>query len=172
MGSLLGGLLGGGQSQQAAPATGQGGLDLGSLLGGLMGGGGGGLLGATSSAQSNPLNAAIVQGVAKKLGLPPIIAQMVVSFVLSKLAGGQRSTGASLNFEEVAGMLQSQGSVDQRYVESSGLVEELAQQTGLDQETASRSLTVVINMMGGAQAPEPTRKPTTKKQVVRATRQE
>jgi hypothetical protein len=138
LGSLLGGLLGGGQSQQATSSS----SGLGGLLGGVAGGG-----------QSNSALTGIVQGLAQQLGLPAPIAHIVAAFVLSKLMGS--GSGRSLNVEELSGLLNSQGSVDTNYVQSTGLVEELSQQSGLDPETASRSLTAVLNMMGGAQAGAP-----------------
>jgi hypothetical protein len=134
MGSLLGGLLGGGSG--GASNTSSGGLDIGSLLGGLLGGG---QSSAAASTSSNSPLAPIIDALAKKLGISPQIASVVVSLVLSKMAAGQTgSRGVGINLDELAGNMGA----------STGMVEELVQQTGLDHETASRSLTTALNMMG------------------------
>jgi hypothetical protein len=169
LGGLLQGVMGAGQA--SAHGGGQGGLDLGSLLQGLMGGG--------SAGAGSPL-ASMASTVGQQLGLPPSIAQMVIGFVMSKLLGGQQgrsgmvdvlgqagSPSTGFNVNELADLLSSGGTVDHNYVQSTGLVEELSQQTGLDPATASRSLTHVLNLLGGAQpaatvsatkAAKPTRK--------------
>jgi hypothetical protein len=136
------------------PSAEQGGLDLGGLLQGFLGGGGqsqagagglGGLeslLGGGQAGASSPLSP-IVQSLAQKFGLPPAVAQIVVTFVLGKLMSGQQQ-GKGMDLGALLG-----GGVDRGQMESSGLAQELSQQTGLDIETSSKSLTAVFDMLGG-----------------------
>ncbi len=175
MGDLLEGILGGGGSQGAG--------GMGDLLEGILGGGGsqgaggmGGLLeailGGGGGLGSNSFLAPIIEGLAEKLGLPPAIAQMVVSFVLDKLLSGglgglapsptAPSGGRGLQPAQPQGydldhLLDAMGSgqqVDSAYLRSSGMADELAQQTGLDPHVAERSLQEVFDMLGGQVATE------------------
>jgi hypothetical protein len=137
--ALLGGLLGGSQ---------QGGGDLGGLLGTMLGSGGAG----------GPL-APMIDGIAKKLGLPAETVQQVVNFVLGKLLSGRMRTDSGqasrqagqeeLELEQMLAQVSRGGEVDAGYLASTGLTEELAQQTGLDQEMAERSLQEVLGALGG-----------------------
>jgi hypothetical protein len=177
LGGLLEGILGGGQSRSAtAPSSG----GLGDLLGGILGGGQGrsatapssggledilgGILGG-SSVGGNSFLGPIISGLAEKLGLPPAIAQMVVSFVLSKLLSGTLQQGAvaqaggavkakpvSAQGYDLDHLLESMSSgqdVDSGFLQSSGMAKELAQQTGLDKDKAERSLQEAFRMLGG-----------------------
>jgi hypothetical protein len=164
---LLGGLLGGGTSG--------GGADLAEMLGGesseqgnsmaavsgdLFGGGGAGM-------GSNDLLAPIVNGISEKLGLPSDIVRMIVAFVIGKLLSGQSGAGAAsssisgqplyadsaqpggLDLGGLLNQLASGRGIDADYLQSTGMNEELAQQTGLDPDTATRSLQEVFNLLGG-----------------------
>ncbi len=162
LGTLLGGLAGG-TGQQAAPAAPaqaqQPAGGLGGLLGSLLGGGGG----------ASPLGP-IVQTLAQKLGLPPAVAQAVVLFVLSKLLpaliGGAtpqaqaapqpakpaptQPQAGGLDLGDLLGRMLS-GSprrLSANYLQSTGLHAELAQQAGLDEETALKSLQEVLLGLG------------------------
>jgi hypothetical protein len=166
IGDILGGLLGGG-------ATGAGGSSvLGGILGGILGGATG-----TSKSQAGTSGAAailgpIVQGLAQKLGLPPAIAQAVVAFALSKLLptmlGGltQPAKSAAAPIRPTApAPAQSQGfnlddlldrvtsgspqRLSASYIQNTGLASELAQKTGLDDNTAAESLQQVFLALGG-----------------------
>ncbi|GAB4411013.1 MAG: hypothetical protein Kow00123_24720 [Anaerolineales bacterium] len=175
LGTLLGGLAGG-TGQQAAPAAPaqaqQPAGGLGGLLGSLLGGGG-----------TSPLGS-IVQTLAQKLGLPPAVAQAVVLFVLSKLLpaliGGAtpqaqaapqpakpaptQPQAGGLDLGDLLGRMLS-GSprrLSANYLQSTGLHAELAQQAGLDEETALKSLQEVLLGLGSTlaaataqSAPEP-----------------
>lgn len=166
LGSLLGGLGGAGTGAQPAPAAPaqaqQPAGGLGDLLGSLLGGGG-----------ASPLGS-IVQTLAQKLGLPPAIAQVVVLFVLSKLlpaliggaapqaqpapqparpAPAQPQAGG-LDLGDLLGRMLS-GSprrLNATYLRSTGLHAELAQQAGLDPETALKSLQEVLLDLGSTLA--------------------
>lgn len=165
LGTLLGGLMGAGAgAQPAAPAPAQGAQapqaagGIGGLLGGLLGGG--------SASPLGPL----VQTLAQKLGLPPAIAQAVVLFVISKLLpaliGGAAPQGQAapqpakpapaqpqaggLDLGDLLGRMLS-GSprrLSANYLQSTGLHAELAQQVGMDEETALKSLQEVFLGLG------------------------
>ncbi len=141
MSALLGGLLGGGMPQGGAPmqgAPGMGGGDaMSALLGGLLGGGMPGGMPNASAMGNNSFLAPIVDAIAAKIGIPPQIAQLVVSFVLGQLMGGQRDP-------QLAQMLGGRGTVSQKYLRDSGMVRQLAEQTGLDNKTATKSLQQVM----------------------------
>jgi hypothetical protein len=192
LGSLLGGLMGGGGAQGAQQGAGdlgglmggggaqgaQGGDVLGSLLGGLLGGGvQGGQQTPTASAgiSSHPFLAPIVNGLAKKLGLPPAIAEVVVSFALTQLlnslmnrastggatgmqsfAGSQRAgeVAGDLQMEDISQRFQSGLAIDTQYLRSAGLSQQLADQTGLDQKTAAASLEQAFQLLGSAPGSE------------------
>lgn len=166
LGSLLEAILGSGMAQ---PSAGQGvGAQAGAgglmdILGAVLGGGGGatGLEG---------LFGPMIAELAQKLGLPPQIAQMVITFVLSKLLAGQQGAGptpapatspsagtrrssksagpAGLDLDSLLERMNSPEGLDARFLKSTGMVDELAQQTGLDPQTATRSLQEVFGMLG------------------------
>ncbi len=158
LGSLLGGMLGGGgmPAQGGMPKPSQqmpagGGDPIGSLLGGLLGVNMGG---GTSAIASNPIAnafvAPIANALAKKTGIPQGIAQVVVVFALTKLlssATGQASQGR-FDPSDLVSKLATDGTVTAKYLKDSGLVGELAQQSGLDQKTASKSLQQTFAALG------------------------
>lgn len=135
----LAALLGGGAPTQQASTGGMGGLSS--------------LLGAVAGAQSNassPL-APILGALVQKLGLPPAIANIVVSFVLSKLFSGQRGMSADkLGYDrpDLLNRMISTKGVNQTYMRSTGMVRELSQISGMDMATSARSLSTVMNMLG------------------------
>jgi hypothetical protein len=192
-GGVLGGLLGGGGAQSTQQGAGdlgslmggggaqgaQGGDVLGSLLGGLLGGGAsqGGQQTAAAPAgiSSHPYLAPIVDGLAQKLGLPPAIAEVVVSFALTQLfnslmnrastggaprmstaAGSQRAveSAGGLQMEDIAQRFQSGQAIDAKYLHSTGMPQQLAEQTGLDLRTATGSLQHVFDMLASATGPD------------------
>ncbi len=143
LGSLLGMLGGGGQQGGGQP-------DLGSLLG-MLGGGGqqGGGMGGPFDALAGPL--------AEKLGLPPQIASAVLMFLANALLAGKAGSrsGAANNDDlgDLLGMLNS-GRMNNQALQSNQLVQGLSKETGLDQETAARSIGAVVDMLGGQQGIE------------------
>jgi len=157
LGSLLGMLGGGGQEQ------GGGQPDLGSLLGMLGGGGGqggdplsgllGGLLGGGQQG-GGPFDA-LAEPLAKKLGISPQIASAVVMFLANALLAGKAGnrSGGAADLNQVLGMVDG-GQVDSKALRSNQLVQDLSQQTGLDQQTAARSIGAVVDMLGGQQGLE------------------
>ncbi len=167
LGSLLGGMAAGGGQQ------GGGQMDLGGLLGGLMGGGGsaqggdplagllGGLMGggSGSSGMGGPFDA-LAGPLAEKLGISPQIASMVIMFLANALLGGKAGSrsgavdsNAAADLSDVVTMLNS-GQADSRALQGNQLVQDLSQETGLDQETAARSIGALADMLGGQQGLE------------------
>ena len=165
----LAGMSGGGSSQQGDSMTALAGLlgggsqqedSMGAISGGLLGGSGAGT-------GSNDLLAPIVNGISEKLGLPSDIVRMILAFVIGKLLSGQSGTGAAsasisgqpphadsaqsggLDLGSLLNQLGSGRGIDADYLQSTGMTEELAQQTGLDPDTATRSLQEVFNLLGG-----------------------
>ena len=165
---LLGGILGGGQGAD--------GFGLDDILGGILGGGG-------ANITANPFLAPIVQGLADKLGLSPAIAQTVVGFAISKLlpallgAAGAQASGApprrttkrrrgktpapadSLDLDHLLEQMGSGEALQPAYLRSTGMVEELTQQTGLEEDVALQSLQQVFGLfgaqMGRSEPPQP-----------------
>jgi hypothetical protein len=129
---LLGGLLGAGSDQGAG--------DAGDLLGSLMGGAG------ADIGAGSPL-APMIQGIAEKVGLPPQMAQLIVTFLLGKLLSA--GAGGGLDLNDLLGRMGSGQGLDADYVQATGLAEELSQQTGLDSDTATRGLQEALNLLGG-----------------------
>ncbi len=151
---ILGAIMGGGAAQGASQGAQGGGLM--DILGAILGGTG---AGATGGAGLSP----IAEGIAAKLGLPPAIAQMIVAFVIGKLLGGTtggaggalaptpgaaprpsgRSTGPAQPAQgfDLDSLLETMG-------QDENMAAELAQQTGLDAQTAQRGLQEVLGMLG------------------------
>lgn len=159
LGSLLG-MLGGGQQAGGQP-------DLGSLLGMLGGGqsaqGGdplGGLLGGGSSSgavSGGPFDS-LVGPIAEKLGLPPQVVGMVVTFLANALLAGKAGSrsgadSSAADLDQVLAMVDS-GQMDSRALHGNQLVQDLSQQTGLDEQTAARSIGAVVDALGGQQGLE------------------
>lgn len=141
---LLGGLSGGGGQQAGSPqaAGGMGGL-LAALLGGGTGAGFGSLLDPVADA------------LADKMGIPRDRARAVVAFALSKLIpallGGSAASpsgGRSQDMDALVAQMNSERGIDASYLRTSGMAEELAEQTGLDSETAEQSLEEAFSLLG------------------------
>jgi len=124
-------------------------------------------MGAVGGAGMDSFLGTIISALAQKIGLPPQLAQIVVSFVLKKLlsgaAGASQSGGYSgggllpsassgdegLNLD---GLLEQMGrgqTVDARALQSTGMAEELSRETGLSPDVAAASLEEVLNMLSG-----------------------
>jgi hypothetical protein len=189
LGGLLESILGGGaqpsEPTPTQPSQGGEGLaglgGLGDLLKGILGGAMGG--GSTSEAGLGSALAPLVNTLAEKLGLPPQIAQMVVTFVLGKLLSGfagqqgggmipapqavprgyqapQPQQTQGLNLDDLLQRMGSPRGVEASYIQATGMAEELAGYTGLDPAMATQSLVQAFNLMGGqmgAQGQQPER---------------
>ncbi len=149
LGSLLGSMLGSGMSPQQMPAA--GGDQISSMLGGLLGvdpSGGAGVI--ANNPIANGFVAPIVEALARKTGIAPGIAQVVVVFAINALLSGVAQQGArqGFNSNELVEKLSSGEPVTQKYLKDSGLLADLTQQTGLSQKTASQSLQQVFQALG------------------------
>jgi len=144
MSVLLSGLLGGGTAQggalmQGAPEAGADPMSM--LLGSLLGGGAQGAVPGGGALGNNAFLAPIVDAIAAKIGIKPEIAQVIVSFALTQLMSQQRDP-------QLAQVLGGKGAVSQKYLRDSGLASQLAQQAGLDNKTAMKSLQQVFQALG------------------------
>lgn len=138
--SLLGGLLGGSLPQATAPTQdAAGGEPMNALLGGLLGGGIPGDAN-TNVLGNNSFLAPIIQTIVAKFGIPPQIAETIISFALTQLLSGQGG--------QLAQLLGAKGTVSQKYLRDSGLANQLAEQTGMDSKTAAKSLQQVLDAFG------------------------
>lgn len=152
---LIGGVLGGNQSAPQGSGT------LMDILGMVLGGQGG--RGRSQAAATNP----IANLLAEKLGIPPFIAQMVVSYFMAKLLSGQmggasdsgfqsgRGAGGGLDLDHLLGDVDDDQALANNLI-NSGMPQELAQHAGIDQETAMRSLQEMLKIVAGeTRTPKP-----------------
>ena len=149
---LIGGLIGGGGGQQGS------GGGIADLIGSIMGGGAG-----MNAQRISPM----AQLLADKTGLSPVVAQAVVAFFIAKMMEfvTQRFTGAQPALPETApqgAAPQPSGTLDldhllsnmhdeeavNQHLSNSGMAQELASTTGLDEETATQSLQTLVMLMG------------------------
>ncbi len=157
LGDILGGILGAGGATTPQPSTGTGGL--GGILGAILGSGGSGVA-------SNSFLAPIANALAERLNLSPAIAQMVVSYVVSKFLPSlmgrasaqatpqatraqQKTAQQGLDLDYLLDRMGQGQAPAASYMRSSGMAKELAEQTGLDSKTAARSLQEVFGILGG-----------------------
>jgi len=175
LGSLLGGgqPQAGGSSPQSDPLAGM----LGSLLGGESGGAsqtvgggqqpglggmmsllemftGGGQSGISQSmAGANPMMGLLqplVEPLAKKLKISPELAMIAVAFVLQKMLAHHPTSGrdsTQFNIDDMFSQL-SAGKLDPNMIKNSGMAEELARVTGMDNAAASKTLNAAFTMVG------------------------
>lgn len=155
----IGGLLGG---QQGAGGAGTGALlgGLQQILGGTPGtgqqlptGGSGMSIGAGNPALL--LLQPVIQKVAAKLGISPQMATAVASIALHYLVQSSPNTpGASpLNLGSVMQALTSGKKVSPTALQQSGMVGDVMQATGLNQQQALKSIHTTFGIMGSQLAP-------------------
>lgn len=148
--AMLGGLMGGGGQGSGA----QGGDDLMGMLGGLMGGGqgsgaqdGGDLMGMLGG-----LLGGSQQGSSVSAGGPNILAALL-PLVLGMLTGGKRSGGVDIDrrtsneLEGMFGAAQS-GGLDMTQLRSSGVVRNVAAQTGASEDEVADTLAQLMQTLG------------------------
>ncbi len=155
---ILGAIMGGGAQQQQQQSG--GGLE--DILGAIMGGGAqqqqqqssGGLmdiisaiLGGSGNAQQSA--SPIIEGVSGKTGLSSVIVQMILSFVMSKLLGSMSGgvPSQSGSAQRSGGGLDLDGLLEQMGQDKS-VAKELAEQTGLDSQTAKKGLDEILGALG------------------------
>jgi hypothetical protein len=152
---MLGGLLGGGQQSSSAGGVGQllGGLQ--QIIGGTPGTGqqlplGGGNMSMGAGDPIMGLLQPVVNQLAAKAGISPQIATVIASIALHYLLQSHPSTpGASpLDLGSVMQTLGSGGRLDPNTLQSSGIVNDVMQATGMDQKQAVKSLNTTFNVLG------------------------
>jgi len=128
------------------------------LLGGLLGG-----MGGSSPSQANPLIAPIANMLAEKLNISPAIASTIVNFALTALlARGKRQPGAGRSGQAEAAF-DLDDIVNGDFAFSSGMAQQLAQQTGLPEQEAARSLQEAMVLLN-EQAAAPGQMPSSQQQ--------
>lgn len=140
---ILGAALGINNNKPSSPLPG--------ILGGLLGGGnnlGGGMgemLGMITGG-SNPLQAGLTSLVSQKLGVPPIVASLIVTFIMSKLMGSGSGANAQpgLSLESLIGGAKN----DRNYFHNNGMAAGLANQLGMDNNNAANTLNTVMGLIG------------------------
>jgi hypothetical protein len=124
---------------------------IGSILGGLLGVD---MSGGAGAIANNPLTnvfvAPIADALARKTGMAPGIARVVVVFALTTLMSAMTHQGSrkGFNANDLVERRSTDGTVSQKYLKDSGLVSQLAQQSGLDQKTAAASLQQAFAALG------------------------
>ncbi len=169
---ILGAIMGGGSQ----PPQSSGGID--DILGAIMGGGqqqsqqsSGGIediisaiLGGGGSAQQSA--SPIIEGVSGKTGLSQMIVQMILSFVMSKLLGGLSGSASGMSGygqeQQPSGGLNLDSLLEQMG-QDENVAQELAEQTGLDSQTAKVGLEEILGALG-AQRQAASRQPQPSKQ--------
>ncbi|MBU6358855.1 MAG: hypothetical protein KGS46_02405 [Chloroflexi bacterium] len=145
LGSLVGGALQSGSSGIGAQGGG-----LTDLIGMMMGAGQMGSLGVIAGTPFAP----IINALAQKLGVNPIIATIVVGYLLNKLftSQAQPQHAVQQSASGLDSLLDRFGTgkpVDRHYIQHSGIAEELAETAGLNPNQATDALQTLIGMLGG-----------------------
>ena len=173
MTSLVGSLLGGGQSQVGINLSdGVDAGDVAGLVGSLLGAqqaqntpsqpqtqGLGGMMGALEGIMgggqqaNDPIMAMLqpfIEPLAKKVNISPEIAMVIVSFVAHKLLAHHPTSGRDSNTFDLDEMLGQMGAgqVDSSLLHNSGMVKEISKRTGLDEATAEKSLNAAFTLVG------------------------
>jgi hypothetical protein len=178
LGGLLEGILGGGRSSAPIPSPQQG-DPLGGLLEGILGGGSsstpapssggimdilGSVLGGGSKA-NNP----IANLLAEKLGISPVIANMIVSYFMAKLMSGkvghmipsggtgggisarpvQTQQDDGLDLDDLFDIMDEDESAVRTHLSNSSMPKELAKYADIDENTATKGLEELVKIIGG-----------------------
>ena len=172
-GEILKGVLGGGggqQRQQQAPQNLGGIAD---ILGGVLGGG------RSGASTGNPIADMAANALAKKLGISPQIAGMVVSFAMAALMGkkmqadrGMAPAGSGRNQTQQGGVfggLDLDDLLDGDFAYDSGLAAQLAEKTGQSEDESAYQLQEAVTMLTGLdQKKSRSKKKTTPKPAAKA----
>ena len=112
------------------------------ILGALTGGSGALQPGSLAS---NSFLSPIVDDVARKHGIDPQIAETVVGFALTQLMSKQ---GGGADMSSMVQQLASGQGIQTSQLKSGALATQLAKQTGMDHDTAAKSLQQVLSAFG------------------------
>ncbi len=151
LGDMLGGLLGSMAGQADASDLPQasnagGGMDMG-MLGGLLGMVTGGATSESSGVTGgNPMLAPITEAVSEKLGISPQMAGVVVSAGFALLMSKMQQSGQANRSGSVQD-LDLDELTDAQYLQDSGMATRVAEQTGVDEDTAVDYLQQATKMM-------------------------
>jgi hypothetical protein len=148
---------------------------------------------------SNTFLGPIVDKLAEQLGLPPAIAQMVVSFILNKMMAGAAGGAVTpsqgtpsqvfpsqrpsqqpaqaqqgLDLDDLLGQVSAGQTLNTGYLNRTGMTNELSLQTGMDTNTAVMSLQEAFKLLDGAlgsfQQTEQTTRTSSKRSTAQGTR--
>ncbi|RME81872.1 MAG: hypothetical protein D6775_12415 [Caldilineae bacterium] len=160
LGDVLGSILGGGAENNLGAQAG-----LGGLIGGILGSGGdaqagglgdilGAVLGGTRGEKAgyNPFLAPIINGLAERVGLPPQIASAIVGFLFTRVFASAAERGHAaqeVNLDHLLEGLKGDPSKATQQLDAAGLLDELVAETGLDRQTAEKSLQEAFQLLGG-----------------------
>ena len=161
MTQLIGSLLGGGGQAPSmpqgnafnSPSMPQGGNGLGDMMGMLEMFMGGGNTSQSLGAVNDPIMAMLqpfVAQLAKKVNIPNGIAMMVVSYVVHKFLAHHPTSGRdsnSFDLDDVIRQVET-GQLDNKFAKKSGMVDELSQKTGLDEDTTNQAILAAIELLG------------------------
>jgi hypothetical protein len=149
----VGGLLGGGQQGGAAVTQLLGGLQ--QIMGGTPGSGqlpqGGGNMNMGANDPIMMLLQPVVDQLAVKAKISPQLAMIVASIAVHYLLQSHPSTPGSspLNLGSVMQSLASGSGISQGTLQSSGMLNDVMQATGLNEQQATKSLTTTFNSLAG-----------------------
>jgi hypothetical protein len=94
----------------------------------------------------------IADMLAEKTGLPRDIARAVVAYAISRLLpallGSRAGVEADARSQDLMAQIGRDQGIDAHYVRTTGMAYELAEKTGLDQETAAQSLEEAFLLLG------------------------
>ncbi|MEI6289277.1 MAG: hypothetical protein WCP19_02490 [Chloroflexota bacterium] len=92
----------------------------------------------------------LVDALAVKMKISPQIAMMVVSFAVHQLLSSHPSAGnkGMLDMGSLQQQLTTGQGVNHDYLHSSGLVNQLSKQTGIDPDMAAKSLKFIFDTLG------------------------
>ncbi len=109
----------------------------------------------TGAVANNPMLGPIVNSLAQRMHIPPALAETVVAFAIGQLISGKTGapapgTGkpAAVDPNSLLQRVTSGQGVDPNYLHSTGMPQQLANQTGMDTQTATASLQHTLQMLG------------------------
>lgn len=97
-----------------------------------------------------PILEPIADSLSKKLGISKTIAMAIVTFAATKIIGSfLNKQGKPTNQLVDTGLVDKvkAGDATPQYLADTGMVDEIAQQTGLDRDTAARSLQSAFSLV-------------------------
>jgi len=152
---ILGEVIGmGGSASGGRQPSGNPGFGLDDIIGSIFGPG-------PEGTMSNPLVEPIAKLLSENIGLDLSLSRVIVSFLLAKLFAGKGSGSAmpqggsgsggsgGLDLDHLLDNMDASGAVNSKFLESTGLVDELVGQTGLDKDTAQKSLEQALGEIVG-----------------------